>query len=141
MKTPTVFIVDDDEAVRDSIAELVSSVGLTAVTFGSAQVQHEAAWLLGIEPVEELLCAREGEGGQSHRTHQFRDGVTHGLVVVDDEYGRSLQGSSSSSAIGNVNSNAAPPPGFGTYRSRPPCDSTMERQTASPMPRPVAFVE
>jgi two-component system response regulator DctR len=32
-----VFIVDDDEAVRDSIAELVSSVGLHACTFGSAQ--------------------------------------------------------------------------------------------------------
>ena len=37
MKTPTVFIVDDDEAVRDSIAELVSSVGLPAFTFASAQ--------------------------------------------------------------------------------------------------------
>jgi two-component system response regulator DctR len=32
-----VFIVDDDEAVRDSIAELVSSVGLHACTFASAQ--------------------------------------------------------------------------------------------------------
>jgi two-component system response regulator DctR len=32
-----VFIVDDDEAVRDSIAELASSVGLRALTFGSAQ--------------------------------------------------------------------------------------------------------
>jgi FixJ family two-component response regulator len=34
---PTVFIVDDDEAVLDSIAELVSSVGLRASTFRSAQ--------------------------------------------------------------------------------------------------------
>ena len=34
---PTVFIVDDDEAVLDSIAELVSSVGLRAATFRSAQ--------------------------------------------------------------------------------------------------------
>jgi len=37
MNEPTVFIVDDDEAVRDSIGELVGSVGLTATTFGSAQ--------------------------------------------------------------------------------------------------------
>ena len=36
MTGPTVFIVDDDEAVRDSIAELVSSIGLSAATFGSA---------------------------------------------------------------------------------------------------------
>jgi two-component system, LuxR family, response regulator FixJ len=34
---PAVFIVDDDDAVRDSIRELVGSVGLRAVTFASAQ--------------------------------------------------------------------------------------------------------
>jgi two-component system response regulator DctR len=32
----TVFIVDDDEAFRDSVSELVSSVGLAAETFRSA---------------------------------------------------------------------------------------------------------
>ena len=37
MSEPTVFIVDDDEAVRDSIKELVSSVGLAAETFPLAQ--------------------------------------------------------------------------------------------------------
>jgi FixJ family two-component response regulator len=37
MTEPTVFIVDDDAAVLDSVAELVSSVGLRAVTFRSAQ--------------------------------------------------------------------------------------------------------
>jgi FixJ family two-component response regulator len=37
MTDQTVFIVDDDEAVLDSIAELVASVGLRAETFRSAQ--------------------------------------------------------------------------------------------------------
>ena len=37
MNDATVFIVDDDEAVRDSIAELVGSIGLPAMTFGSAR--------------------------------------------------------------------------------------------------------
>src|SRR5512147_2810733 len=37
MTAPTVFVVDDDEAVRDSIAELVGSIGLGAATFRSAQ--------------------------------------------------------------------------------------------------------
>jgi FixJ family two-component response regulator len=36
MAEPTVFIVDDDEAFRDSVKELVMSVGLAAETFGSA---------------------------------------------------------------------------------------------------------
>lgn len=33
----TVFVVDDDEAVRDSIVELADSVGLPARAYGSAQ--------------------------------------------------------------------------------------------------------
>jgi FixJ family two-component response regulator len=37
MSEPTVFIVDDDAAVLDSIAELVMSVGLRAATFRSAR--------------------------------------------------------------------------------------------------------
>jgi FixJ family two-component response regulator len=45
MMPPTVCIVDDDEAVRDSIAELVSSVGLAAATYRSAQ-----AFLDGYDP-------------------------------------------------------------------------------------------
>ena len=36
MADPTVFIVDDDEAFRDSVQELVSSVGLPVRTFQSA---------------------------------------------------------------------------------------------------------
>jgi two-component system response regulator DctR len=42
MIKPTVFIVDDDEAVRDSIKELVGSVGLAAETYASAQSFLEA---------------------------------------------------------------------------------------------------
>ena len=37
MLDPTVYIVDDDDAVLDSIAELVMSVGLRAATFRSAR--------------------------------------------------------------------------------------------------------
>ena len=36
MPDPTVFIIDDDEAYRDSVRELVSSVGLATETFSSA---------------------------------------------------------------------------------------------------------
>ena len=37
MTDPTVFIVDDNDGVRDSIAELVESVGLRYAAFASAQ--------------------------------------------------------------------------------------------------------
>jgi len=36
-RAPTVFIVDDDEAVRNSLRLLVKSIGLNAVILGSAQ--------------------------------------------------------------------------------------------------------
>jgi two-component system response regulator DctR len=42
MVVPTVFIIDDDEAVRDSIFELVSSIGLAAETYPSASEYLEA---------------------------------------------------------------------------------------------------
>lgn len=45
MPEPTVFIVDDDRGVRNSIRELVESVGLTAQVFESAQ-----AYLASFEP-------------------------------------------------------------------------------------------
>jgi len=42
MLEPVVFIVDDDAAVLDSIAELVTSVGLKATTFRSAQAFRDS---------------------------------------------------------------------------------------------------
>ena len=34
---PVVFVIDDDTSVRDAIADLLSSVGLSVATFGSTQ--------------------------------------------------------------------------------------------------------
>lgn len=45
MNEPTVFVVDDDAAVRDSIQELADSVGLRAESHASAQ-----AFLEGFDP-------------------------------------------------------------------------------------------
>jgi len=45
--TPTVFVVDDDDDVRESIAELMRSAGLRVETFATAQA---------------FLCRERGEG-------------------------------------------------------------------------------
>lgn len=42
MSEPTVFIIDDDRGVRNSIRELVLSVGLAAETFDSARAYLDA---------------------------------------------------------------------------------------------------
>ena len=39
---PTIFVVDDDEAVRDSLRALLEAEGLTVETFGSGQAFLEA---------------------------------------------------------------------------------------------------
>lgn len=36
-KAPTVAVVDDDDAVRDALSNLLSSLGLTVATFASAE--------------------------------------------------------------------------------------------------------
>lgn len=46
MSQPTVFIVDDDEFVRDSLAALLLAKGMEVVAFASAE-----AFLLGYRPV------------------------------------------------------------------------------------------
>ena len=43
-------------------------------------------------------------------------------------------------SIGNVKMNVAPCGSFFSAHNRPPCDSTIERQIASPMPMPFSFV-
>jgi two-component system response regulator DctR len=59
MQEPTVFIVDDDEAVCDSIQELVESVGLRAESFASGQAfldhykpQHSGCLVLDVRMAE-----------------------------------------------------------------------------------------
>ena len=36
-QTPKIFVVDDDESVREALGSLIRSVGLSVETFGSAQ--------------------------------------------------------------------------------------------------------
>ena len=41
---PVVFVIDDDENVRDAVADLLHSVGLSVQGFGSAQEFLQADW-------------------------------------------------------------------------------------------------
>ena len=50
MTEPTIFIVDDDEAYRDSLVELVASVGLHCECFASA-----LNFLAAFDPARSLL--------------------------------------------------------------------------------------
>jgi FixJ family two-component response regulator len=71
--TSTVFIVDDDHAVRDSIRELMESVGLNAQTFASAEdylAAHDSA-RPGCLVVDIRMGRMSGLGLQS-RLHEMK---------------------------------------------------------------------
>ena len=53
---------------------------------------------------------------------------------------REGEGRCSSASVSSVNRNVAPGPGLAIAHNWPPCDSTIERAMASPMPVPCGFV-
>lgn len=81
MSEGTVFIVDDDEAVRESLSALLISTGLHVIAFASAE-----AFLLGYTPVQ-VSCAivdlrMPGMDGMTLLEHLRNRGVNLPVIVV-----------------------------------------------------------
>ncbi|MCW0236456.1 MAG: response regulator FixJ [Ferrovibrio sp.] len=81
MSEGTVFIVDDDEAVRESLSALLMSTGLNVIAFASAE-----AFLLGYTPVQ-VSCAiidlrMPGMDGMTLLEHLRSKGVNLPVIVV-----------------------------------------------------------
>ena len=69
MACKTIFVVSDDAAIRDSLAELAASAGLHAETFSSLET-----WLEAIQPVQRgciVLDAQVCEFADPERLAQF----------------------------------------------------------------------
>jgi two-component system response regulator FixJ len=80
-KNLTVFIVDDDRAVRDSLADLVDSVGLRAETFANAKE------FLTHEPTERCGCLvldirMPGMSGLELQEELARRGTTLPVIFI-----------------------------------------------------------
>lgn len=84
MNTPLVHVVDDDEAVRRSLAMLLASVHLRATTYPSAEALLAVATTSeGLEPGCILVDVRmQGMDGLSLIEALRRQGVTLPTVVV-----------------------------------------------------------
>lgn len=81
MNRDTVFVVDDDEAVRESLAAILDAQGFSAVAFASAE-----AFLLGYVPVP-VGCAvidlrMPGMDGLTLLEHMRAKGLQLPVVVV-----------------------------------------------------------
>ncbi|WP_374299017.1 response regulator transcription factor [Ferrovibrio sp.] len=81
MTQPTVFIVDDDEFVRDSLAALLLAKGMEAVPFASAE-----AFLLGYRPVASgcaiIDMRMPGMDGLTLLEHLRNRNITLPVIVV-----------------------------------------------------------
>lgn len=79
--TRTVFIVDDDESVRESLSALLEAQGLTAVAFASAE-----AFLLGYQPAAPACAVIDlrmpGMDGLTLLEHLRGRGITLPVLVV-----------------------------------------------------------
>src|SRR5690606_26151370 len=83
----------------------------------------------------------EDDGMDAVGSQQFLERFLDTDIVVDNEYGVVVHDHRvASGSIGKVKTNFAPCGAFFSAQSRPPCDSTMERHIASPMPIPSPFV-
>src|SRR6266404_1546187 len=89
-----------------------------------------------------MLRARKYFCMQTARYQAARLQCAHFPIVIDDKYGTLRGGIHARAAAwyGSVNRNVAPGPEFGVAQIRPPCDSTIERLIAKPMPVPCGFV-
>lgn len=79
--TQTVFVVDDDESVRESLSALLETQGLNAIAFASAE-----AFLLGYQPMAPACAVIDlrmpGMDGLSLLEHLRARGITLPVLVV-----------------------------------------------------------
>src|SRR5215218_8409550 len=79
-KAPTVAVVDDDDAVRDALSNLLSSLGLRVATFDSAEAflaspaGAEAACLIAAFPREHVRQQAESAGAFGFFAKPFEGG-------------------------------------------------------------------
>lgn len=78
---PTVIVVDDDAELRDALANLFASVGLTVSTFGSASELLDSK--LPNTPACLVLDIRlPGVGGLEFQSHLARSGIELPIVFM-----------------------------------------------------------
>src|SRR5262249_51378758 len=104
-------------------------------------VENQARGQAGLVGADVLPGRAIGGGAQAVRLQQFAQRLADPRVVIDDEDDVIFHRHDASTvSTGKVKMNVAPPCSFPSAQSRPPCDSTMDREIARPIPMPLSFV-
>jgi PAS domain S-box-containing protein len=83
MSTPTVMVVEDDEALRESVCELLQEVGFEAICFENGRVALDRLRSAAKKPARILLdLMMPGYNGWQFRDEQLKDPALSGIPVV-----------------------------------------------------------
>ncbi len=80
---PIVFVVDDDASVRAALEDLLASVGLRAISFGSAQEFVDGVRAIEAVPGCVVLDIRmPGQSGLDFQRHMARLGIHLPVIII-----------------------------------------------------------
>ena len=114
---------------------------IEAVDVRQLDIEDEAGGDVRFFRADIVAGRSERHGAHAVRRQEFAERLPDALIVIDDEDDMVVRRHAAAFAsTGKVKMNFAPCGSFFSAHSRPPCDSTIERQIASPMPIPCSFV-
>src|SRR5215468_3051527 len=110
---------------------------LKAANRRDSHVKNQATGPIVGCALQEISRCRERFSSQPHALQQALHPGAHTRISVDDKDDRSRGTHAlSASSFGKVKQNFAPCPELAVAHKRPPCDSTIERLIARPIPVP-----
>ncbi len=100
MRAATVMIVEDDEALRESVCELLEDVGYTAICFENGRVALERLRAAADKPALILLdLMMPGLNGWQFRDEQLKDPALSGIPVIVMTASRDLRNISADEVV------------------------------------------
>ena len=113
---------------------------IEAVDIRQLDIEDEAGRDVRLVRADVVAGRSERHGAHAVRRQELAERLPDAFIVIDDEDDMVVRRHAAAFAsTGNVKMNVAPCGSFFSAHSRPPCDSTIERQIASPMPIPLLF--
>src|SRR5437773_6297222 len=130
-----------DENDRRMIALRNLPLQIEAVDIRQLDIEDEAGWDVRLVRADIIAGRCESDGAHAVRRQKFAERLPDARIVIYDEYDMVVRRHAAAFAsTGRAKMNFVPCGLFFSSHSRPPCDSTIERQIASPIPMPLSFV-
>src|SRR4051794_24925251 len=105
---------------------------IEAVDIRQLDIKDEAGWDVRLFGIDVIAGRSKNDGTHSVRRQEFFERFQDTWIIIHDEYNMIVPDHATTASTGRVKMNVVPFGSFASAHSRPPCDSTIERQIASP---------